>query len=74
LYVLALLLVFAGIAYYEAPKLIRRRQWGELAAFTVLLTLGLGLSLAQALGLKVPNPTKGIEYLIKQINNLVGLS
>lgn len=71
--VLFLLLVFAGIGWLEAPPLIRRRQWQELAAFSILLALGLALSLTLALAIKVPNPTRGIEFLIKQGTNIFGL-
>ncbi|MFZ5647644.1 MAG: hypothetical protein ACOY30_08495 [Bacillota bacterium] len=67
-----LLLAFAGIAYYEVPGLIHRKQWRELAAFTGLLSLGFVLSLLQIIGVKMPSPTKGIILLIKQITRNPG--
>lgn len=60
-----LILAFTGIALVEIPGLFRKKQWGELAAFFVLLAIGFTLSLLQAIGVKVPNPDKGIEFLIK---------
>jgi hypothetical protein len=38
-------------------------MWGELAAFFVLLSIGFFLSLAQVMGLSLPNPIKVIERL-----------
>lgn len=69
--ILALLLTFAGIAFYEVPGLIRQKRWRELSAFAVLLTVGFVLSLLQTIGVKVPNPTKGIESIIKYLSGLV---
>lgn len=69
---LFLLLTFAGMGLLEIPPLIRQRQWQELAAFSVLWALGLALSLTQALGLKLPNPTRGIEFLVKQSIKILG--
>lgn len=63
--VLILILVFTGIALIEALGLFRKKQWGEFAAFCILLTIGFTLSLLQTIDVKVPNPNKGIEFLIK---------
>ncbi len=65
--VLILILVFIGIALVEAPGLFIKKQWGEFAAFCVLLAIGFTLSLLQTIDIKVPNPNKGIEFLIKLV-------
>lgn len=70
--VFLLLFTFAGIVYYEVPGLIHRKQWRELAAFAGLLSLGFVLSFLQIIGVKIPNPTKGIIFLIKQITRNLG--
>mgnify|MGYP000268292324 CR=1 FL=1 len=65
------LLVFGIIALFEVPPLVKKKMWRELAAFSAYLALGLALSLPQALGLKVPNPTKAIEALFKPVSELL---
>ena len=65
--VLLLILVFSVIALIEVPKLIKKKLWGELAAFSVLLSIGFILSLLLTIGVKLPNPSKAIENLIKLI-------
>lgn len=53
-----LVLAFAAIAAIEVPGMLKKKQWGELAAFTVILALTFGLSAAMTLRVKVPNPTR----------------
>ncbi len=67
---LLLILAFAAIAAYEIPEIIRRRQWKELVVFAVLLIVGFTMSLFQTIGVKVPNPVKGIELIIKKAAGL----
>jgi hypothetical protein len=55
--------VFVAIVAYEAPGLVRKKLWRELAAFTVLLVIGMVLSFGQALKLSLPNPARGIDAL-----------
>lgn len=69
-YILLILLIGACIVWYEAPKMVSQRMWGELAAFSVFLVIGLGLAIAQALHLRVPNPTQAIEAVIGPISRL----
>ena len=63
--VFVLLLLFAIIALLEIPGLMRKKEWPELIAFSILLTIGFLLSFLQVIGVEVPNPNKGIAYLIK---------
>ncbi|HHV62717.1 MAG TPA: hypothetical protein GXX51_08790 [Firmicutes bacterium] len=68
--VVLLVISFIAIVAYEAPDIIRERQWGELALFIVLVLLGFTISLLQAIGMPVPNPVKGIESLTERIARL----
>ncbi|HHY98841.1 MAG TPA: hypothetical protein GX509_08890 [Firmicutes bacterium] len=68
--VVLLVISFIAIVVYEAPDLIRKRQWGELALFIALVLLGFTISLFQAIGMPVPNPVKGIESLTERIARL----
>lgn len=63
--VFMLILAFTGIALVDIPGLIRKKQRSELAVVVLLLIVGFTLSLLQAIDIKIPNPNKGIEFLIK---------
>ncbi|AHF05812.1 hypothetical protein [Desulfitobacterium metallireducens] len=69
MHIFILFLIFAAIAYYEIPGLLRKKQWPELITSSVLLATGFILSFLQVIGVKVPNPNKGIEYLIKLLTS-----
>ncbi|MGE5485429.1 MAG: hypothetical protein ACM3X4_10465 [Ignavibacteriales bacterium] len=65
--VVSLILLFISIILFEVPGLIRKKMWGELAAFSVYLLIGMALSIPQAMGIRLPNPTKTIEALFKPL-------
>ena len=62
--------VFILIALLQIPGLIRQKLWRELAAFSVLLSVGFALSLLLVIGVKIPSPNQGIIFLIKTVANL----
>ncbi|MGE4274371.1 MAG: hypothetical protein AB7E31_16160 [Desulfitobacterium sp.] len=63
--VLAVIMVFLVIALIQTPALVRKKQWPELIASSLLLSLGFILSFLQVLGVELPNPNKGIEAIIR---------
>lgn len=65
-----LIMVFIAIVLLEVPGLIRKKYWRELTVFSLLLLLAFILSLLQTMGVKIPSPMKGIQYLIKDILHL----
>lgn len=69
--IVLLILLFAGIILFEVPGLVKKKMWRELAAFAVYLAIGMGLSIPQTLGVKLPNPTRAIEALFKPILELL---
>jgi len=66
-----LLLIFTVIIWFELPKLIKNKMWGELIAFSILMLIGMSLSIAQTVGINLPNPTKGLEALYKPLAELL---
>ena len=69
-YILLILLIGALIVWYEVPKMVNQKLWGELVAFSVFLVIGLALAIAQTLHLRVPNPTQAIEAVFGPISRL----
>ena len=60
-------LVYGILLFICIKGAFKKKQWGEVAIIFVLITLGFTLSLLQIIGVKVPNPNKGISALIKMI-------
>lgn len=56
---------FIGILFLEAPELIRKKYWRELIVFSLFLLLAFILSLLQTMGVEIPSPLKGLQYLIE---------
>lgn len=69
--VLLLIVLFAAIIFLEVPSLIKKKMWGELIAFSVLMSIGMFLSITQALDIKLPNPTKAIEMIFQPLAELI---
>ena len=68
--VFLLILVFIVIALIEIPSLIRKKYWRELVVFLFFLLFVFIMTLLQIIGIKLPNPVKGLEYLIKDVLHL----
>ncbi len=58
------------LAYIEAPGLVRRKLWGELAAFAVLDALAATLSVLYALHVRLPDVVKGMQWLFEDLLHL----
>ncbi|MCL4441270.1 MAG: hypothetical protein M1609_11995 [Firmicutes bacterium] len=64
-------LVFIAIIAIEAPALVRNKMWRELAAFSVLLLIGMLYSYGQALDIPLPNPTKVIMAVFEPVSRII---
>lgn len=65
---LLLSFIFIAIIAIETPGLVRKRMWRELAAFSVLLLIGMVYSYGQMLDLPLPNPTDYIMAVFKPVS------
>lgn len=66
-----MIVLFIGIILFEAPGLVKKKMWRELAAFFVYLLIGMALIIPQVLGIKLPNPNNAIEAVFKPISELL---
>lgn len=68
--ILMVISAFIFIGWLEIPKMIKKKQRNELATFLVLLAIGFTLSFLQSIDVKLPNPNKGIEYMINLVQSI----
>jgi len=61
------LFAFLLIIAIEVPGLVKKRMWRELAAFAVILWVGMSLSILQILGVELPSPITFIEGFYKPL-------
>jgi len=62
-----LLLIFAYIIIVNLPGLIKRKEWKELAAFSLLYVIAFALGLMYVLDIPIPSPMKGLQHLFVDI-------
>lgn len=65
-----LIIVFVILIWFEVPKLIRGKNWRELAAYSVLMLLAFTVCITQILNISIPNPVRDTQYLIKNLMHL----
>lgn len=64
-------LIFLGIIGLEAPPLLKKKMWRELAAFGVLLVIAMIYGYGQVLDLPLPSPTDGIEAVFRPLSEYI---
>ena len=63
--IVLLMLAFVLIIGLEAPDLVKKKMWRELAAFSVFLAIGMALAIPQVYGIRPFEPNAPIEALFK---------
>jgi len=59
------------LALYDVPPLVRRRLWGELAAVSVILALGLALALPYSLHRDIPDPLRVLGPVVAWLRRVI---
>lgn len=67
--VIGILMIAAIILVIEVPSLKKKKQKKELVVFSLLLTIGVGLSIAYTFGKTIPNPMDLLNIVYKPIND-----
>ncbi len=63
--IVMVMFAFALIIWLEAPDLVKKKMWRELAAFSVFLAIGIALTIPQVYGIRPFEPNAPIEALFK---------
>lgn len=65
--IILVIAVFSIIAAFQTPRLIKAKQYRELVVFGVLFMIAFSLFIMLALGVTIPNPTKGIKAVMDSL-------
>jgi len=65
--ILLLIIPFIAIVLYEAPPMIQKKRWRDLAIFSAITLFAFTISLLQVIGVNVPNPIEYLELLFDKI-------
>ena len=68
---LGILLVATVIIFIEVPSLLEKKQKKELIVFSILLIIGVTLSILRAFGINIPNPLDLLTFIFKPMNDLI---
>ena len=69
--ILGILAVTVVIIFVEVPALLKKKLKKELWVFFMLLTFGVGVSIAQSLGVKLPNPLDFIKFIYQPLSDFI---
>jgi hypothetical protein len=67
---LGIILVATVIIMIEVPSLLKKKQKKELIVFSILLFIGVGLSIVRAFGVNIPTPIDFLAFILKPISDL----
>ncbi|MDP4146216.1 MAG: hypothetical protein Q8936_17310 [Bacillota bacterium] len=68
--VFLLIIIFIVIILFDVPEMIKKEYWRELKVYSVFLIIAFTMSIFLVTGLPIPNPVKGMEYVVKDILHL----
>lgn len=68
--VLLLIIIFIGIILVDVPEMIRNGYWHEFKIYSIFLAAAFTMSLLYIIGIPIPNPVKGMEYVVKDLLHL----
>jgi len=69
--VLGILAAIAVIIKLEVPSLLKKGLMKELRVFSFLLLFGAGISIAQSLNVKLPNPLDWITFIYRPVSRFI---
>ncbi|BAU26707.1 hypothetical protein DFP93_11853 [Aneurinibacillus soli] len=69
--IFGIVLVAGTMVFIEVPALVRKKQKKELWVFFLFLILGTGLSIAQLLRMRIPNPLDWLTSIYKPLSDVI---
>jgi len=68
---IGILIIAAVILLMEVPPLLENKLKRELVVFSILLAIGVGLSITLGFGKTIPTPLELLTFFLKPLNNML---
>lgn len=68
--IIFLIIAFALIAFMDLPKLIKEKRKKDIIVFSSFFIFAFTIAFLQTIGVDIPSPIKGIQYIIKDVLHL----
>ncbi|WP_397538937.1 hypothetical protein [Rummeliibacillus pycnus] len=71
---IGILLISAAMLWIEVPPLLEKKHKKELLVFSILLVIGVGLSITLfGFDKPIPNPFDFLTFIFKPLNDVISL-
>ncbi|MEK4229328.1 hypothetical protein [Solibacillus sp. FSL H8-0538] len=70
---IGILLIAAAILWIEVPPLLEKKYKKELLVFSILLAIGVGLSITLGFKKPIPNPFDLLTFIFKPLDDVITL-
>lgn len=68
---IGILIIAAIIVYIEVPSLLKKKYKKELIVFSIILTIGVGMSIAHSFGKSIPNPIDFLTFIFMPLHDAI---
>lgn len=68
---IGILLIAAAILWIEVPPLLEKKYKKELLVFSILLAIGVGLSITLGFEKPIPNPLDLLTIIFKPLDDVI---
>ncbi|MFD1036922.1 hypothetical protein ACFQ3N_00570 [Virgibacillus byunsanensis] len=69
--IIGILVITIVIILMEVPSLLKDGIKKDIIVFFTILLLGVGVSIALTMGVKIPNPVDAIQFMYKPLSDLI---
>lgn len=67
---LIVVIIYIAVAIIQIPGLVKKKLWKDLVVFSLFYIAAVVLSSLFALGVEIPSPMKGVQYVIEDVFGL----
>ena len=69
--ILSVLVFGAALCLYEIPKMLKSKSIKDLWAFSILLALGVILTILKCLNVTLPNPSDWVAWVFSPVSDFL---
>ncbi len=69
--VLSVLILGAALCVYEIPRMLKSKSYKDIWAFSILLALGVILTVLKCLNVELPNPSDWVAWMFSPLSEIL---